>query len=117
MPCCTVCGREYDELMNVGTWQCGQHRDPFDFVLRVYPCCGRKMRPCPGTDRVGCVPSDHNPGPPRDEDGFPVPYNYRHDVFVTMSNISSAVNIEAIVNDDSFDGYFARVRVRRFRDQ
>lgn len=72
---CPRCGRIYQEISNIGRWECSWH--PGDKILKdeshrvrtsgpsvlspthVWDCCGRHWSP---THEDGCIPCDHTQG-------------------------------------------------------
>lgn len=114
---CGVCGERFREFDNVGAWKCTQHAD--EPSGGAYSCCGDLVRPSPHPRRKGCVRADHNalathPGSP------PPRYTYVHDVKLSEAALAtltalSAVEPRAVIRDGG-DGYFYKIKVRRFDD-
>jgi len=50
---CARCKEMFDETMNIGRWNCHQHRYGFP-VMGMWPCCDTKEY------QEGCVLSDHS---------------------------------------------------------
>ena len=107
---CDVCGIEYDEQNNIGSWQCGQHVEPLNPVTKIYPCCGQRYRIQPHYLSIGCIPADHNPM-------REVPYTAFHDVTISEEQVETIPGLksEAWFKNDT-NGFFRSVKIRRFKD-
>lgn len=63
MSICDYCGRFFVDFDNIGTWKCRRHPLPYDAVLDMYPCCGRRIPDVPTND-LGRLQFNWKPLPP-----------------------------------------------------
>jgi hypothetical protein len=68
---CMRCATTYEELHNVGRWQCAKHEAEFDYANRMYLCCNG------GAETLGCVACDHIDNNDEHYDGDTVTFSGR----------------------------------------
>jgi len=104
-----VCGEEYDETRNLGSWACAQHSEPANPRTGIHACCGALWRRPGHWLARGCQAADHSERPE--------PWTRWHDATVTGVDPASILDLkpEAIIAVGE-EGYFREMRVRRFAD-